>query len=124
MAEVGKHFERLAVAVAGGQSVRAAALELEIAERSAYRESCKPEFRQRVSEIRTELVTQALGSLAETTTAAASRLSRLVQSDDEAIALRACTVVLDRFSKLNDSIDIRERLEQLEKTLAAKEAVA
>jgi hypothetical protein len=109
-----KYFEPLAVAVAGGLSIKAAAAELGIGERSAYRESCRPEFRRRVNEVRTELVTLAMGMLAQTATAAAARLQELVNSSDESVSLRACSVVFDRFSKLSESIDLRERIEKLE----------
>ena len=67
MAENGKEsagrLEELAAAVAGGKTIREAAAELGIAERSAYRTSSTEEFRSRVAELRSEIAGVAVGKL-------------------------------------------------------------
>jgi hypothetical protein len=107
--------ELLATLVATGATIKAAGDELQLSVRQAYRIAAGPAFKARVSEIRTEAMTAALGSLAQFARAAAERLSALTSCGDLSVELRASTAILDRFGKLSESVDLRQRVELLEK---------
>jgi hypothetical protein len=113
--------ELLAAMVAGGSSIRHAAKTLGITERTAYRYSSCPGFARRVHEIRTEAVILAMGRLAAVAVAAVQALEGCLSSDDDGARIRAATVILDRFAKLSDAVDIRERLARLESQQGGKE---
>ena len=53
-----KYLEPIAVLVAGGSSIKAASVTAGCSLQTAYNLSATPEFRQRVSEIRTQMTTQ------------------------------------------------------------------
>jgi hypothetical protein len=57
--------EALALAVASGQTLRAAAAAAGIGERTVVRRMADLAFRRRVSELRAEMVAQALGKMAD-----------------------------------------------------------
>ena len=57
--------EALALALATGQTLRAAAAATGISERTATRRWADPDFRRRVSEARAGMVQRALGRLAD-----------------------------------------------------------
>jgi transposase len=105
----------LAALVASGRSVREAGHEIGLSDSTCYRIANRPAFRSKVSEHRTEAMQAALGSLAAFARNAAERLQELTRSADESVALRAATAILDRFGKLSESVDLRVRVEQLEK---------
>jgi hypothetical protein len=109
-----KFFEALAQLVASGESVSSAASTVGCANSTAYRISADPRFRQRVDELRTESVRQALGCLSAAATAAVATMVSLLECEDESVRLRAATAILDRFAKLSESVDLRERIEKLE----------
>jgi hypothetical protein len=57
--------EALALALAGGQTLRAAAAAAKVAERTATRRMADPAFRQRVAELRGDMVQRSLGRMAD-----------------------------------------------------------
>jgi hypothetical protein len=71
----------LILAVASGQTVREAARHVGLAERTAYRRAAEPEFRLAVSRARADLLTRAVGQLADTATAAVATLRSLLDSE-------------------------------------------
>jgi hypothetical protein len=113
-------FEMMAVAIASGSSVKDASEQIGISPRHGYRVAGRDNFQKRVSEIRTELMTQALGQLSAASTRATERILALVESDDHSVALRASVAILDRFSRLSESVDLRKRIEALEQKEQAK----
>ena len=62
----------LIAALAGGATVQAAAEQTGMAERTVYRRLEDPAFKARVSEARSEMLSRAVGNLADCSTAAAS----------------------------------------------------
>lgn len=122
MATGNKRRERLAVLLAGGRSVRAAARISGVAERTAYRWYTEDaEFQKRVAELRTKMTKRGVDVLSGAMVRAAAKLRKLVTSSDERVALSACRAVLELRTKLHESEDHERRLRALE---AAAEAAA
>ncbi len=109
-----KFFDSLAVLVASGQAVVSAAESIGCATSTAYRIASQADFQQRVSELRTDSLRLAMGRLSGLACSAAERLGQLLDGPDPSVALRASTSILDRFSKLSETIDLRARVEALE----------
>lgn len=119
MASSGK-FDAVLLAVASGSTVRDAATAHGVALRTAYRWAAGDDFRRQVSEIRTAAVGLAVGRLSDLAVRAADTLAGCLDSDDDGARIRAAVAILDRFGKLSESVDLRERVEALEKLRATK----
>jgi hypothetical protein len=114
MAKFGRHFELLSALVASGHTVRDACKSMKLSESRAYHISQTPEFKTRVSELRTAAVEHALGKLSDLACNAVDSIGGLLSSQDENVRLRAAQAVLDRFAKLSEQVDLRQRIEALE----------
>jgi hypothetical protein len=113
--------EALAVALAAGQTLRAAATAAGIGERTATRRWADPGFRRRVVELRAEAVARATGKLADGMAEAADVLRQLLDADTPpAVRLGACRAMLELAVKLRESVEMEERLQALENHLASK----
>ena len=111
----GKFFELLAVAVAGGQTVKAAAESCSCSERQGYRISATTEFRKRVSEIRSEMTSAAVGELSAAASEAVATIRELLGSTNEpAVRLNAAKAILNALGPLSELGELRERLAVLE----------
>ena len=120
-----KFFEPLAVAVAGGSSIKAAAVVVGCSEQTAYNISATPEFRQRVSEIRSEITTEAVGRLTIASTKAVDTLSELLNPEHEdSVRLQASKAVLTLLGPISETSELRARLDRLEKQQTAVLKVA
>jgi hypothetical protein len=106
--------EALALALATGQTLRAAAGAVGIGERTATRRWADPGFRRRVAQLRGELVGLALGKLADGMADAAAKLRQLLDAQSEAVRLGACRAMLELGVKLRESVELEERLRDLE----------
>jgi hypothetical protein len=111
----GKFFQPMAELVAGGSTIKNACQQCGCSERQGYRLSGDPSFRSFVSGLRTQSVSDAIGLLSQASRTAVQRLILLTDSDDPSVALRACTAILDRFTSLSEHVDLRSRVEALEK---------
>jgi hypothetical protein len=109
----------LVLALARGATVRDAAREARLSERSAYRRAADADFRQQVSRARAALLAQAVGVLADQSTAAARTLADLLSSPNETIRLRAAVALLACAVKGVESSDVAERIAWLEDALRA-----
>jgi hypothetical protein len=109
--------EALALALAGGQTIRDAAEKVGVAERTVYWRLENPEFRARVLELRSVVVQRAAGLLADGLAGAVARLRQLVSSPDERVALAACREMLDQAGKLG-AADLQQYL-AIRETLAS-----
>ena len=108
-------FEELAVKIAAGATVRAAADELGIPERTAYRQSGSPEFKSRVSAIRSEMTSQAVGELSAAASEAVATIRELLASTNEpSVRLNAAKAILNALGPLSELGELRERLAALE----------
>ena len=99
-------FDALALEVAKGQSVPAAAPALGQAERTARRLAARPEFRARVAELRRDMTAQALGELTAGATEAAQTLRSLL-APKEPPALRLVFETLPEKTGLMLKADLR-----------------
>ena len=114
MAKIGK-LDALAFEVASGSTIRAAAAKLGISESHAYTiSSGDPEFKKRVSHIRSEAVERAVAILSAHATVASETLVRLCGSVDEKIALAASTKLLGMIQPLGEYAELRERIDAIE----------
>lgn len=71
-------------------------------------------FADRIEALRSEMLTEAAGLLAATTTAAALRLAEIVESEEDRHALTASRVVLDMAARYRIDRAIEDRIEALE----------
>jgi hypothetical protein len=76
-----------------------------------------PDFRQRVDELRTEMVGRALGRLADGMTDAADTLRALLRAEGESVRLGAARALLELGAKLRESVELASKLEELERLL-------
>lgn len=111
----GKYFELLTTAVAGGQSIRAAAATCGCSESHAYHFSHTQEFKQRVNELRTEATSEALGRLSSAATAAVATLIQLLKPDNEpSIRMNAAKAILNSLGPMAELSELRARLDAIE----------
>jgi HEAT repeat protein len=113
--ENGKFLELLAVAVACGATVKAAAESCGCSERHAYRISSDPAFRQRVSDLRSEMTSAAVGELSAAASEAVATLRELLSGENEpSVRMNAAKAILNALGPLSELTELRQRLEQLE----------
>ena len=113
--EKSKYFDALARLVASGESIKAAAESVGCANSTAYRMAAKDDFKQEVGRLRSELVASAMGKLSTACSDAVEVIIDLAQNaEDERVKLRAAVAILDRFAKLSEHHELRERIEALE----------
>jgi hypothetical protein len=119
MAENGrrKGDAALVLALAGGQTVRDAARTAGVGERTATRRWADPEFRQRVTCLRAEMVAQAAGQLADGMAEAATTLRRLLTAEAESVRLSAARSILEIGTRLRETVELEARLQAIEERL-------
>lgn len=108
----GRFFELLAVAVASGSSVKSAAESCGCGERQAYRISAMPEFRRRVSEIRSQVLDSTVGKISNATSQAVDKLVSLL--NDPHHSLGAAKAILSNVAPLSELGELRSRIDKLE----------
>jgi hypothetical protein len=107
----------LALALAVGASTTAAAEQAGISRVTAWRKLADPAFRQLVANLRAELMAEAVGKLANTMNRAADALATTLDSADERVRLRGARAVLTLGHRLHESIDLDERIREIEERL-------
>ena len=111
----GRFTELLAVAVAAGQTIRAAAESCGCSERQGYRVAASPEFKSRVSEIRSEMTNAAVGELSAAASVAVATIRELLTAENEpSVRLNAAKAILNALGPLSELGELRQRLEALE----------
>jgi hypothetical protein len=110
--------EALALAVASGQSLRDAAATAALSERTAARRWANLAFRQRVTELRADMVQRALGRTADSMTEAADTLRQLLNSPSHSARLGAARALLELGVKLRETVELEQRLLALERRIA------
>jgi HEAT repeat protein len=113
--------EALALALAGGQTLRDAAQGLGIGERTAARRWADSAFRHRVTELRAEMVERTLGRMVDGMSEAADVLRKLLAAQSESVRLGAARSLLELGVKLRETVELERRLADLEAKLLAKE---
>ena len=121
MSEIGrrKGDSGLVAALAGGATVRDAARSAGVSERTAHRRLEDAAFARRVAEARAELIAQAVGTLADASTVAASTLRGLLKAESESVRLGAARSILELAVKLRESEELERRIAALEEQTAA-----
>ena len=112
MAKNGKFLEPLALHVAGGKSIADAAAEIGCSLSHGYTLSSSPEFRQRVSEIRSAALDSAVGEITSACVLAVRKLVELL--NDPHSAVQAAKAILVHVAPLTDLGEVRSRLDALE----------
>ncbi|MHB1423626.1 MAG: hypothetical protein ACYC3I_10620 [Gemmataceae bacterium] len=122
MAENGRpnRDDALMLALAIGSSIRDAARAAGIGERTATRRMADADFRRGVADLRSEMVSRALGRMADGMADAADRLRQLLAANSEAVQLGACRALLELGVKLRESVELEQRLDALEEHLQHK----
>jgi hypothetical protein len=113
--------EAAALALAIGRSLRAAARDAAVSERTLRTWASETDFAARVRVLRSEVFTRAVAVLCGASTQAAAKLRRLLKSDDERIGLGAARAILEAAPRLREAGELAERVEELEKRLAEKQ---
>ncbi|HWB07968.1 MAG TPA: hypothetical protein VG826_01900 [Pirellulales bacterium] len=106
--------DELVLALAAGATVREAAEQAGLEERTAHRRLADADFRRAVSRARGGLFAAALGRLAGLACKATGVLERLMASDQPSVARRAAKAVLELGPRLRESTELDERLTRLE----------
>jgi hypothetical protein len=116
----GKFDELLASQVAGGISIKDAALKVGCSLTHAYHISSSPAFQSRVSTIRSEAVQNASGKLSRIASKAVDALEQILDSDDAKDRLNAVKMVLTHLVPLAEHSELRDRLDRLEQSSSLK----
>ena len=114
----------LALALASGMTAAAAAEQEQVSLRTVRRRLANPAFRRLVARLRGQMLEAALGRLAENMTRAADKVARLLDSGNEAVALRAARTLMSLGLRLRDSVELADRIHDIERELARKKGVA
>jgi transposase-like protein len=113
--------EALALALAGGRTIRGACRSAGVSESACYEWLRDPQFKALVTEQRSRLFDVAVGKLADRCALAAGKLFKLMRSKDERVQLSAAKAVLEQGVSLRASVelareyaDLQRRLDRLE----------
>jgi hypothetical protein len=106
--------------LAAGVSPAGAAKLAGVSEATTYRRLANPTFRQRVEDARAELWKRAMAVLSKSAVEGAIVLRRLLRSDDSKIRLQAAKIVLEQGIKVQDMVEIAQRVAALEKIAEAR----
>lgn len=108
----------LAAALAAGKTIKDAAAEAGIGERTARRRMESPEFQARIAELRNEMVQAAARTLAAKMGRAAEVLGNLLDDPDPARRMKAAVHLLRLGIQCTEVADLAQRLVDLETELA------
>ncbi|HEY7153831.1 MAG TPA: helix-turn-helix domain-containing protein [Gemmataceae bacterium] len=115
--------DALLLALACGATVENAARQCGLSERTVYRRLGEPDFRQRLQQLRTDMIQRTAGALTAAATEAVRTLLELQKAAaPPAVRLGAARSVLEIGIKLREAADLEERLAALEQQLGAADA--
>ncbi len=109
--------DALLAALAGGATVQQAAGQAAVSERTAHRRLADPAFRRRVADLRGEMVTRAVGKMADGMSDAAAKLRELLTAESESVRLGAARSLLELGVKMRESAELEQRLADLERRI-------
>jgi hypothetical protein len=113
--------KELVRALAAGATLREAAEQAGVEERTAQGRLADADFRRAVSQARGRLFDSALGRLAGLASRATGVLARLMESDQPSVARRAAKAVLVLGPRLRESTEFEERISRLEEEADERE---
>src|SRR5690242_17241914 len=105
--------EQAVAALLAAPTIREAACEARVSERTLRAWLREPEFARAFSEARREYLEMAISRLQRASGAATSKLMALLDAADDGVALRAAQGLLDRAVKGAELLDVLARLERL-----------
>ena len=114
----------IAAALASGTSIGDAAEQFGVSRKTVQRYLARPGFQRLVARLRGELVATALGRMSQQMSRAADTIAALLDAEEPHIRLRAGRAMLSLGLRLRDSVDLGERVHELERELAQKQGVA
>jgi transposase len=106
--------DELAALVASGCTIREAAKRLEIGEATAYRRSEKPQFRQRVNELRAASLAASVGKITSLVDESLDVVRSILQNGSDRDKLAASKIVLSSVGPLSELAELRQRITALE----------
>jgi len=106
-------------ALAAGQTVADAARLAGVSEATVYRRRADPAFAARVRQVRSDMLSEALGRLAGNLLASVDKLAALIDSADPRVALAACRAILEETVRYREHVDLADRLDDLAKQVSA-----
>lgn len=112
--------ERVALLLAAGKGIKAAAEEAGVGERTVHTWLCDQPFRARVAALRGRLIDDAAGKLADAVSAASDELRALLADESSLVRLRAATEILNATIKIRDHVELSQRVEELEQAIASE----
>jgi hypothetical protein len=108
--------ESVALAIASGRTVAAAARESRVACSTLWQWLQQPEFRARVAELRRQVTDRAIGRMADAMAGAAlDALLKLLTAKSAAIRLDAARSIFDLYVGTVNATELRARVEELER---------
>jgi hypothetical protein len=110
----------LQIALASGKNIKLAAEEAGLCRRTVERKLAQPNFRRRVAQLRQQFIGLASGRMADNMAAAADQLVALLAHDDPRLRLRAARNLIVLGIRLRDSVDLSDRIRDVEAELARK----
>ncbi len=115
--------EKLLLTLACGATVENAARAAGLSTATVYRRLAEPDFRQRLQQLRTDMVSRAAATLTAAGTEAVKTLLALQQASiPAAVRLGAARSILELGIKLREVADLEERLAALELQVATLNA--
>lgn len=112
---VGKNRGVLALAIARGLSQRAAAEKAKCSAKTVERAMADPTFRSRVDELRSAMVSRALGRFSASLAEAAMTMRRLLKAENAFVRLGAASKLIELTTKVRESAEFERRLAELER---------
>jgi hypothetical protein len=113
--------ERVALLIAAGRTVKAAALETQCGERTVHGWLENHGYRSHIAELRHRMLDGAVGALAEATNEAVGTLRELLGDKHPNVRLRAALGILDAAVRLREHVELERRMTALEAKYASPE---
>jgi hypothetical protein len=108
----------LLIAIACGATVEAAARQLGISERAAYRRMEKPEFQRELNQLRSDMVQRAAAMLTAAAMESVKTLLELLKSGvAPSTRLGAARSIIELGVKLREVVDLEQRILALEEQM-------
>lgn len=125
MAHRGRHSadSALAARLAAGATVRDAARDAGVSEKTAHRRNADPTFQARVLALRGQMVHTAAGQLADGMGAAAGVLRALLAHDDPHVRHKAAVKLIELGVKVAELTDLEARVRRLEGPVYVDEVI-
>ena len=116
MAGIGRHHadDAIVLALASGLTQVHAAERAGVSEKTVRTRLADPVFKQRVAEVRSQMVERTMAALTASGMAAVQALLHLLQAESESVRLGAATKLIELATKLRESYDLEARIVALE----------